>query len=67
MTRTEVIQKLLMHGPLTRKQIREITGYTELQIKYVMRSLAAEEKIVSKDRLWYRCINGNIIDGQTDS
>lgn len=67
MTRTYVLLKLLELGPLTRKEIREITGYTELQIKYVMRSLAAEEKIVSKDRLWYRCINGNIIDGQTDS
>ena len=62
MTRTEIICKLLDHGPLTRTQIREITGFTEQQIKYVMRYLAAEDKIRSIGKLWYRVKNDRIVE-----
>ncbi len=52
MTRTYALTKLLEHGELTRKEMREITGWTEKQLKSAINYLTDSGKIESVNRKW---------------
>ncbi len=52
MTKTYALAKLLEHGELTRKEMREITGWTEKQLKSAINYLTDSGKIESVNRKW---------------
>jgi transcription initiation factor IIE alpha subunit len=52
MTRTYALTKLLEHGELTRKELREITGWTEKQLRSAINYLTETGKIVNAGRKW---------------
>jgi hypothetical protein len=52
MTKTYALQKLLEHGPLTREELRVITGWTERQIHSTLAHCSREQKIVKEKKAW---------------
>ena len=52
MTRSYALLKLLEHGSLSRREIVEITGWTEKQVHSVLQYLAELGKIVKDKKLW---------------
>lgn len=52
MTRSYALLKLLEHGPLSRSEILEITGWTKQQVHSVLQYLAELEKIIKDKKLW---------------
>lgn len=56
MDKCKALIALLKLEPLTRKQMREITGWTEKQLANTILSLSHRRKIKVKNRLW--TING---------
>jgi predicted HTH transcriptional regulator len=52
MTRTYALTKLLEHGELTRRELREITGWTEKQLCSAINYLTDIGKIESVKRKW---------------
>ena len=52
MTRSHALLKLLEHGPLNRREIVEITGWTEKQVHSVLQYLVQLEKIAKDKKLW---------------
>ena len=54
MTRTYALLKLLELGPLTRKEIREITGWPENKVQGLISYLSNMRKIVFLDNKWTR-------------
>lgn len=54
MTRTYALLKLLELGPLDRKQIREITGWSEDKLKYVIAGAADKGDVRNVEGIWYR-------------
>ena len=54
MTRTYALLRLLELGPLTRKEIREITGWAEDKLKYVIAGAANKKTIWSVNGKWFR-------------
>ena len=58
MTRTYALLKLLDLGPLNRKEIRDITGWPEKDLKHVIKGCAMNDTIKNVNRQWYRCIDG---------
>lgn len=54
MTRTYALLRLLELGPLDRKQIREITGWTEDKLKFVLHGQSQVGKVINIDGKWHR-------------
>ena len=54
MTRTYALLKLLELGPLTRKEIREITGWPEDRLKFVLHGQNNNGKVENHEGIWYR-------------
>lgn len=54
MTRTYALLRLLELGPLTRKEIREITGWAEDKLKYVLQGAKNKKTIWSVNNRWFR-------------
>lgn len=52
MTRTYAMLKLLEHGPLTRDELRTITGWTERQLHVTLAHLSSTNKIFSAKKKW---------------
>lgn len=52
MTKTYALQKLLEHGPLTRRELREITGWTERGLHYTLAYCSQAGKIVKDKKAW---------------
>jgi len=52
MTRRYIIQKLLEHGGLTRKEIIEITGWKKKQVHSVLSYLSSIGIISKEKKLW---------------
>ena len=52
MTRSYALLKLLEHGPLSRREIAEITCWTESQVHSVLQYLAEIGKIIKDKKLW---------------
>ena len=52
MDKCKALIALLKLEPLTRKQMRDITGWTEKQLANTILSLSHRRKIVVKNRLW---------------
>jgi transcriptional antiterminator len=52
MTKKYALQKLLEHGPLTRQELREITGWTDREIHYTLAYCSREGKIVKNRKAW---------------
>jgi DNA-binding IclR family transcriptional regulator len=52
MTRSYALLKLLEHGPLSRQEIIEITGWTQAQVHSVLQYLVQLEKIAKNKKLW---------------
>ena len=52
MTRSYAFMKLLEHGELTRKELREITGWTDKQLASVLTYLTFRGEIESVNRKW---------------
>ena len=52
MTRSYALLKLLEHGPLSRREIIEITGWTEKQVHSVLQYLVELGKISKDKKLW---------------
>ncbi len=52
MTRTYALKKLLEHGELTRRELREITGWTDKQLCSAINYLTDLGKIESVNRKW---------------
>ena len=54
MTRTYALLKLLELGPLDRKQIREITGWPEEKLRYVLHVQSNVGKVENREGIWFR-------------
>ncbi len=54
MTRTYALLRLLELGPLTRKEIREITGWPEAKLRFVLHGQKNVGKVKNHEGLWYR-------------
>ena len=54
MTRTYALLKLLELGPLNRKDIREITGWPESKLKFVLAGATNTGKVENHEGLWFR-------------
>jgi len=52
MTRSYVLKKLLEHGPLTRREILEITGWKVKQVHFTLAYLAQTGAIVKHGKAW---------------
>jgi hypothetical protein len=58
MTRTYALLMLLDLGPLSRKEIRDITGWPESRLKHILSGCSANGTIESRDGIWYRSRDG---------
>lgn len=65
MTRTHALLKLLELGPLTRKEIRHYSGWTEKTIKFVMAGAARNRTIVSLCGKWHRRYENGLLQKDT--
>jgi hypothetical protein len=54
MTRTYALLRLLELGPLTRKEIREITGWPEQKLRFVLHGQSNVGKVQNHEGIWYR-------------
>jgi hypothetical protein len=54
MTRTYALERLLELGPLTRKEIREITGWPENKLKFVIKGLAQKGSVECHEKFWFK-------------
>ena len=54
MTRTYALLRLLELGPLTRKEIREITGWAEKKLKFVLHGQCNTGKVELFEGKWHR-------------
>lgn len=52
MSRSYALRKLLEHGPLTRREIVEITGWKEKQVHFTLAYLAQTGAIVKQEKAW---------------
>jgi predicted transcriptional regulator len=52
MTRTHALKKLLEHGPLTRREIIEITGWNPKQVHYTLAYLSNFGFIFKQEKAW---------------
>jgi predicted transcriptional regulator len=52
MTRTHALKKLLEHGPLTRQEIIEMTGWKAKQVHFTLSYLAEIGAIVKQEKTW---------------
>jgi predicted transcriptional regulator len=52
MTRSYALKKLLEHGPLTRREILEITGWKVKQVHFTLAYLAHTGAIVKQEKAW---------------
>lgn len=52
--RAQTMLKLLQHGPLTRQEMGEITGWPRQKLFMVLRYLAREQKIECVNRKQWR-------------
>ena len=65
MTRTQALLKLLELGPLPRKEIREITGWPEQRLKFVIAGAANNRTIASIKGIWYRRYKDGVLQKDT--
>lgn len=54
MTRTYALLRLLELGPLDRKEFREITGWPEQKLKYVLHGASNNGTVQSHEGKWHR-------------
>lgn len=54
MTRTYALLRLLELGPLTRKEIRDITGWPEERLKFVLHGQKNVGKVENHEGIWFR-------------
>lgn len=65
MTRTYALLRLLELGPLNRKELREITGWHEDKLKYVLAGAANKGTITSIDGKWLRQYPNGVLQKDT--
>ncbi len=65
MTRTYALLRLLELGPLDRKEIREITGWSEQNLKYVLAGAARNQTVTSLYGKWHRKYEDGVFQKDT--
>ena len=65
MTRTHALLRLLELGPLDRKQIREITGWPEIKLKYVLHGQSNAGKVELHEGKWHRRYEDGLLQTTT--
>ena len=65
MTRTYALLRLLELGPLTRKEIREITGWAEDKLKYVLHGQCNVGKVELFEGKWHRRYEDGLLQTTT--
>ena len=65
MTRTYALLRLLELGPLTRKEIREITGWAEDKLKFVLHGQCNAGKIERHEGKWHRRFEDGTLQTET--
>ena len=53
LTKSYAMLELLNHGPLTRQELIEITGWTAKQVKNILSHLLDRGQIKSEGRKWH--------------
>ena len=61
MTRTYTLLRLLELGPLTRKEIREITGWAEDKLKYVLHGQRNVGRVELYEGKWHRRYKNGVL------
>lgn len=65
MTRTYALLRLLELGPLERKEIRQITGWPEQKLKYVLQGQFNSGNVERKDGKWHRRYKDGTLQTET--
>lgn len=65
MTRSYALMRLLELGPLTRKEIRDITGWPEEKLKRVINGLERQKKVRNVDGIWHRRYEDRSLQSET--
>lgn len=65
MTRTYALLKLLELGPLDRKELREITGWSETKLRFVLHGQSNVGKVQNHEGKWHRRYPNGTLQGQT--
>lgn len=65
MTRTYALLKLLELGPLKRQEIREITGWTEQRLRFVLHGQKNTGKVENHEGIWYRRYEDGTLQTET--
>lgn len=65
MTRTYALLRLLELGPLTRKEIREITGWPEEKLRCVLLGQYNNGRIESHEKKWHRRYSDGSLQTET--
>jgi hypothetical protein len=65
MTRTYALLKLLELGPLTRKEIREITGWPEDKVQGLISYLSSKSRIIFWDNKWTKAYPNGTLQTET--
>jgi hypothetical protein len=65
MTRTYALLRLLELGPLERKEIRQITEWSEKNLKYVLAGAARNGTVECLDGKWHRRFEDGVLQKDT--
>lgn len=65
MTRTYVLLRLLELGPLSRKEIREVTGWTEEKLKCVLHGQSNIGRVEKHNKKWHRRYDDGTLQTET--
>ena len=65
MTRTYALLKLLELGPLDRKEIREITGWSEQKLKFVLHGQSNVGNVQLHEGKWHRRYKDGVLQTVT--
>ncbi len=58
MTKSEALFKLLALGPLSRRELSEITGWSRTNVRSALQHLKTNERIVYRQKQWIRLDEG---------
>lgn len=65
MTRTYALLRLLELGPLTRQEIRYVTGWTEKKLKFVLHGQSNVGRVQLLDGKWHRRYEDGVLQKDT--
>lgn len=65
MTRTYALLRLLELGPLDRKELREVTGWDENKLRFVLHGQCNVGKVENHEGKWHRRYQDGSLQTQT--